>query len=461
MSVNYEFLSKCQKLHFAGIGGISMSTLAALAIERGCTVTGSDRSRNANVKKLEEKGVTIYDGHYPENVEGCDALVYTAALDPSNPELVRARELRIPLVSRGTYLGFLMSGYKNRIGVSGTHGKTTTTSMISHIFLRAGLDPTVANGAILPEIGGAYRAGSKERFVYEACEYKDSFLSFCPTDAVITNIELDHTDYFVSLEHIIESFSKAVACAERVVVNLDNPNTMKALKNYKGRIIGVSTLDQNAEYYAKDVTYRHGRGSYTLVSKGVELCKIALPVIGEFNVYNSLCASALAAEHGVSPEVISDAMSDFAGASRRFEKKAEIGGVMIYDDYAHHPSECEPTLNAALEMSFSSLYCVFQPHTYSRTHDLLCDFERIFSNALKKGVKVIFAPIYAAREVDTMGVSSKLLANDTGALSFESFDEITNYLAEHVQKGDLVLTMGAGDVYKIGTDLVKKLEEKV
>lgn len=437
-----------------------MSTLAALALERGCQVTGSDRSRNINVERLIEKGVTVYDGHYPENVEGCDAVVYTAALDSSNPELVRARELGIPLVSRGSYLGFLMSGYEKRIGVSGTHGKTTTTSMISHVFLKAGLDPTVANGAILPEIGGAYRAGSKERFVYEACEYKDSFLSFCPTDAVITNIELDHTDYFVSLEHIISSFSKAVSRADRVFVNMDNPNTLRALEGYGGRVIRVSTLDESADFFAKDVTYRHGRGSYTLTKQGRELCRIELPVIGEFNVYNSLCASAVAFEFGVAPEVIADAMSDFAGASRRFEKKAEIGGVMIYDDYAHHPSECEPTLSAALDMNFSNLYCVFQPHTYSRTHDLLSDFERIFGKALEKGVKVIFAPIYAARETNTMGVSSKLLADDIGALSFESFDEITDYLAQNVRAGDLVLTMGAGDVYKIGSSLIKRLADK-
>ena len=459
MSHSYDYLNNCKKLHFAGIGGISMSTIAALALERGCTVTGSDRSRNASIERLEKRGVKIYEGHHAENVEGCDALVYTAALDPDNPELVRARELGIPLVSRGEYLGFLMSTYERRIGVSGTHGKTTTTSMISHVFLAAGLDPTVANGAVLPEIGGAYRAGGKERFVYEACEYKDSFLSFCPTDAVITNIELDHTDYFRDLEHIISSFAKAVSCAERVFVNKDNPNTMKALEHFNGKIITVSVLDPDADYYAKNVKYNHGLGSYTLCSGGDELCKIELPVIGEFNVYNSLCACAVSHAFGVSPEIISRAMSGFRGASRRFELKARVRNIDVYNDYAHHPSECALTLNAALQMGYDRIYCVFQSHTYSRTHDLLSDFESIFKDAKAKGIAVIFAPIYAARETDTMGVSAEIMARDVGALSFQSFDEIAEYLASAVQDGEMVLTMGAGDVYKIGVRLIELLSE--
>jgi len=460
MSAGYDFLSRCKRLHFAGIGGISMSTIAALALERGCLVTGSDRSVNANVVKLREKGITVYEGHFPENVEGCDAVVYTAALDNSNPELVRARELGIPLVSRGEYLGFLMSTYDRRIGVSGTHGKTTTTSMISHIFLGAGLDPTVANGAVLPEIGGAYRAGSKESFIYEACEYKDSFLSFCPTDAVITNIELDHTDYFRDLDHIISSFAKAVSSAERVFVNKDNPNTLKALEGFEGQIITVSVQDGNADYFAKDVTYSNGFGSYTLCSGGEALCRIVLPVIGEFNVYNSLCASAVSHTFGVSPALISRSMASFAGASRRFERKASINGVDVYDDYAHHPSECALTINAALQMGYKRFYCVFQSHTYSRTHDLLSDFETIFSGAIERGVQVIFAPIYAARETDTMGISAEKMASDVGAISFSGFDEIAEYLADRVEPGDLVLTMGAGDVYKIGLRLIDLLNRK-
>ena len=460
MSYSYEFLSKCKKLHFVGIGGISMSTLAVLAADNGCTVTGSDRCESEAVKRLMSKGIKITIGHFAENINGADAVVYTAALDCSNPELAAAKEQGIPLISRGEYLGYLMSVYKNRIGVSGTHGKTTTTSMISHIFIDAGLDPTVANGAILPEIGGAYREGSLDSFVYEACEYKDSFLSFCPTDAVITNIELDHTDYFKSIEHIIDSFSKAVAPAHRVFVNKDNANALKALENYKGEIVTVSLKDENADYYAADVRYEHGLAKYTLCSKGKRLCEVSLQLIGEFNVYNSLCASAVSLAFGVSPETISSSLNSFTGAARRFERKGFVGGVAVYDDYAHHPSECRSTLEAIARLGYDNIYCVFQPHTYSRTHDLLHDFENTFSTAKKRGINMIFAEIYAARETDTMGVSSMLLASDMGALSFDSFEKIADHLANNVKSGDLVLTMGAGDVYKVGEILMNKLSAK-
>ena len=460
MSYSYDFLSKCKKLHFVGIGGISMSTLAVLAADNGCAVTGSDRSESEAVKRLVSKGIKVTVGHFAENVAGADAVVYTAALDSSNPELAAAEKQGIPLVSRGEYLGYLMSVYKNRIGVSGTHGKTTTTSMISHIFIDAGLDPTVANGAILPEIGGAYREGSLDSFVYEACEYKDSFLSFCPTDAVITNIELDHTDYFRSIEHIIESFSKAVSPARRVFVNKDNANALKALENYRGETVTVSLKDEGADFYAADVKYEHGLANYTLCRKGERLCEVSLQLIGEFNVYNSLCAAAVATVFGVSPETISSSLKTFTGAARRFERKGSIGDVAVYDDYAHHPSECRSTLDAVAKLGYDNVYCVFQPHTYSRTHDLLADFENTFSAAQKRGINMIFAEIYAARETDTMGVSSELLASDIDALSFDSFEKIAEYLVKTVKSGDLVLTMGAGDVYKIGELLMKKLSEK-
>lgn len=462
MSVTNEFLSGCKKLYFAGIGGISMSTIAAFALDKGCEVSGSDRGRNENIIRLEKRGVKINSDHLPENIDpSLDALIYTAALENDNPELVRARELGIPLVSRGRYLGYLMSEYKERIGVSGTHGKTTTTGMISHIFLTAGLDPTIASGAMLPEIGGAYHSGGREKFIYEACEYKDSFLSFCPTDAVITNIELDHTDYFNSIEQIISSFSKAVSGARRVFVNKDNVGAMKALENFKGEVITVSLSDEGADFYVRDLKFFHGCGSYRLFFKGEEVCLVQLPVIGKFNVYNSLCAAALSYTHGVSGEIISKALMSFTGAARRFERRAIVKGVAVYDDYAHHPSECRSTLEAAKELGYNSMYCVFQPHTYSRTHDLLADFEAAFKDALDKGVNVIFAKIYAARETDTLGISSEKLARDIGAVSFESFEEIADYIASRAKEGDLVLTMGAGDVYKAGLMLIDRLEKRM
>lgn len=451
-----EILDKSKRLHFAGIGGISMSTIAVLAKKKGYAVTGSDHSESDAVLRLREMGIPVVIGHLPESVEGKDAVVYTAALGMDNPELANAVRLGIPLISRGDFLGYLMGDYETRVGVSGTHGKTTTTSMIAHILIAAGMDPTVANGAILPEIGGAYRIGGKDHFVYEACEYKDSFLSFDPSIAVITNIELDHTDYFPSIEAIIASFKKSIEPSSAVVANIDSDNVKKALEGYDGWVIGVSLTDSTADFYPANLRYEHGTGVYTLCRKGIELCEIRLPVIGSFNVYNSLCAAAVAITCGVEPDLLAESMTTFKSAARRFERKGVVNGIAVYDDYAHHPDEISATLSAAAGLDYSKLWCVFQPHTYSRTHDLLDEFEKAFSAA----DQVIFADIYAARETDTLGVSSALLAKDTGGLYFPSFEEIAAYLAEHAVPGDLVLTMGAGDVYKVGNRLLEKLKEK-
>ncbi len=448
-----EILDRAKTLHFAGIGGISMSTIALLALKKGYAVSGSDRSESDAVKKLMAAGIPVTIGHLPKSVEGKDAVVYTAALGMDNPELARATELGVPLISRGEFLGYLMCDYETRIGVSGTHGKTTTTSMIAHLFEHAGYDPTVANGAILPKIGSAYRPGGDDYFVYEACEYKDSFLSFEPSIAVITNLELDHTDYFESLEAIIASFQKAIEPAHAVVANLDSENVKRALAGYEGWVIGVSLTDENADFSPRDLRYEHGTGVYTLCKKGTPLCEIRLPVIGEFNVYNSLCAAAIAVTCGVEPADVAAAFPTFSGAARRFERKGQARGIAVYDDYAHHPDEIKATLEAATHLNYERIFCVFQPHTYSRTHDLLPQFEVAFGAA----DQVIFADIYAARETDTKGVSSALLAKDTGGLYLPSFEAIADYLAETAKAGDLILTMGAGDVYKIAGMVLAKL----
>lgn len=451
-------LENTHSLHFAGIGGISMSTLAMLALKKGYTVTGSDRSQSDAVKKLMDAGISVTIGHLPQSVEGKDAVVYTAALGMENPELAHAAELGIPLISRGEFLGYIMGAYDTRIGISGTHGKTTTTSMLSHLFIAAGYDPTVANGAILPEIGGAYRLGSPDYFVYEACEYKDSFLSFQPSISVITNVELDHTDYFESLDAIIASFRKSIEPSHAVVANMDSENVKRALAGYTGWVIGISLTDENADFYPKDLQFDHGMGSYTLCKKGIPLCQIHLPVIGEFNVYNSLCAAAVAITCGIDPTTVADAFPTFVGASRRFERKgvaAVTGGkVAVYDDYAHHPDEIKATLAAAARLGYRRVRCIFQPHTYSRTYDLLDDFKTSFSAA----DEVIFADIYAARETDTKGVSSSLLADLAGGLYLPSFEAIADYLAKTAKDGDLILTMGAGDVYKIAKLVLDRLE---
>lgn len=453
-----EILDGAKNLHFAGIGGISMSTIALLALKKGFAVTGSDRSESDAVKKLMAAGIPVTIGHLPESVEGKDAVIYTAALGMENPELSHAVELGIPLISRGEFLGYLMCDYQTRIGVSGTHGKTTTTSMISHLMIHAGYDPTVANGAILPQIGSAYRPGSEDYFVYEACEYKDSFLSFEPSIAVITNVELDHTDYFDSIEAIIASFRKAIEPSHAVVANMDSKNVKKALVGYDGWVIGISLVDENADFYPRDLRYDHGKGVYTLCKKGIPLCEITLPVIGEFNVYNSLCAAAVAITCGVEPAEVAAAFPSFTGAARRFEQKGivsvEGGQIAVYDDYAHHPDEIKATLEAATRLGYNRVICIFQPHTYSRTHDLLPQFKEAFGAA----DEVIFADIYAARETDTKGVSSALLAKETGRRYLPSFEAIADDLAKNAKAGDLILTMGAGDVYKVAGMVLERLK---
>ena len=450
-------LDSAKTLHFAGIGGISMSTIALLAKKKGFLVTGSDRSQSDAVRKLIAAGIPVTIGHLPESVEGKDAVIYTAALGMENPELSRAAELNIPLISRGEFLGYMMCDYQTRIGISGTHGKTTTTSMIAHLMVQAGFDPTVANGAILPKIGSAYRPGGNDYFVYEACEYKDSFLSFEPSIAVVTNIELDHTDYFNSIDAIIASFRKAIEPAHAVIANLDSENVKKALAGYEGWVIGVSLTDETADFSSRDLRYEHGMGVYTLCRKGIPLCEIRLPVIGEFNVYNSLCAAAVAVTCGIEPSDVASALPSFTGAARRFECKGiarvDGGTVAVYDDYAHHPDEIKATLGAASRLGYNRIFCVFQPHTYSRTHDLLPQFEAAFGAA----DQVIFADIYAARETDTKGVSSALLAKDTGGLYLPSFEAIADYLAETAKAGDLILTMGAGDVYKVANMVLERM----
>ena len=446
-----EALHGAKKLHFVGIGGVSISALALLSLERGYTVSGSDRSPGVFSKKCEEKGIKVIYGHFAESADDCDAIIYTAAVPLSSPELARGRERGIPLITRADFLGYIMEDYDKRFGISGTHGKTTTTSMLSHIFISAGLNPTVANGAVTEELGGSLGIGGNEYFVYEACEYKDSFLSFSPTTAVITNIELDHTDYYPSLDSVIRSFAKSLEGASVAVINADDENALLASRDFKGRLIKISLLDESADYYAKDLHYERGRGVYTLCKNGVALSQISLSVIGAFNVYNSLCAAACASESGVSPCDIASALSSFKPAKRRFEIKREKDGIIIADDYAHHPSEIAATLKGVKGIGAERIICIFQPHTYTRTRDLFDSFVW----ALSAADIVILAKIFPARETDTLGVSSEMLAEKLdSALYFDSFEEIASYVSKIMRRGDIVLTMGAGDVYKVGEMLL-------
>lgn len=442
----FNILDNAKKLYFIGIGGISMSGIAVFAREMGYVVSGSDRSESDLTARLRESGVRIYLSHAAEHVEGADAVVFTAAVGADNPEMAYAAENGIPTVSRAQFLGYIMCRYENKIGISGTHGKSTTSSMLSHVFLEAGLDPTVALGAELSELGGAYRMGQGRDFIYESCEYKDSFLSFYPDVAVILNIDHDHVDYFLTMEQMVESFRQSIKTAHTVIALAEDARVDSALEGYDGRVIRFG-MDKGCDFYPEALTYEKGKARFTVMAFGERLCEVALAVPGEHNVLDALAASAAAYVGGVNAEDIGRGLGNFVGARRRFERKGSVRGIDVYDDYAHHPTEIRATLDGISKLGYRRVICVFQPHTYSRTAELFDDFTASFGAV----DEVVFVDIFSARETDTLGVSSKMLEEQVeGAKYFDSFDKTVGYLHTAAHAGDLVLTMGAGDVYKIG-----------
>lgn len=453
--------NKPEHIHFIGIGGISMSGLAEILLDEGFEVSGSDAHESDLTRHLEERGARVYYGQRASNIEkepGIQVVVYTAAIHADNPELAAVREKNIPTLTRAELLGEMMRNYKQSIAVSGTHGKTTTTSMITDILLAAEKDPTVTVGGILKDIGGNIRVGGPELFVTEACEYTNSFLSFFPTMEVILNIEEDHLDFFKDIEDIRHSFrlfAEKLPASGTLVINSGIQKMEEITKDLPCRVV---TFGKNlsSDYSAADIAYdEFARPSYDLIVRGEKVCRVTLGVPGEHNVYNSLAAIAIAMELGIGFEAILPGLKHFTGTDRRFEKKGEIGGVTIIDDYAHHPQEIKATLAAAKNYPHRKLWCVFQPHTYTRTKAFLDEF----AQALSAADEVILADIYAARETDTLGVSSKDIAErleklGTKAHFIPSFDEIETFILENCIHGDLLITMGAGDIVKVGEKLL-------
>lgn len=448
-------------VHFIGIGGISMSGLAEILLEAGFTVSGSDSQETGLTRHLEERGARVYYGQRSSNIEkepGIDVVVYTAAIHEDNPEYKAAKEKELPMLSRAELLGEMMRNYKQSIAVSGTHGKTTTTSMITDILLAGELDPTISVGGILQDIGGNIRVGGSEVFVTEACEYTNSFLSFYPTIEVILNIEEDHLDFFKDIEDIRRSFrlfAEKLPAGGLLVVNSDIEAVDALVKGLKCRVVTFGT-DMSCAYTARNISYdAYARPSYDLVIQGEVVSRITLGVTGEHNVYNSLGAIAVALELGLGMDAVMAGLKKFTGTDRRFEKKGEIGGITIIDDYAHHPQEIRATLSAAKNYPHKKLWCVFQPHTYTRTKAFLDQF----AETLAAADEVILADIYAARETDTLGVSSRDIAErierlGTKAHYIPSFDEIETFILEHCIQGDVLITMGAGDIVKVGEKLL-------
>ena len=446
-------------VHFIGIGGISMSGLAEILLDEGFTISGSDSKESDLTKHLEAKGISVFYGQKASNIiPGIDLIVYTAAIHEDNPEFAQAKAQGLPMLSRAELLGQIMDNYEQSIAVAGTHGKTTTTSMISQILLEAKTDPTITVGGILEAINGNLRVGESEVFISEACEYTNSFLNFRPKYSIILNVEAEHLDFFKDLDDIRKSFHKFAAntlADGATIINGEIDNYTEIVEGLPQRIITYG-LNSSYDYYAENITYdEKACAIFSVMHDGQKIMDVHLNVPGKHNVSNSLAAIALCDIMDIPNEAVISGLLKFGGANRRFQYKGKIDGITIIDDYAHHPTEIKATLTAAANYPHERLVLVFQPHTYSRTKAFLDDFAEVLSMA----DVVVLADIYAAREQNTYGVSSKdilhlLKKKGTEAYYLPSFEEIEKFLLKNCINGDLLITMGAGNVVEIGEALL-------
>ena len=451
-----------KKIHCIGIGGIGLSAVAEILMARGYDISGSDMKESDMTAKLARDGARIHIGHNAENVEGKDLVIYSSAISMENPELARATELGIPTVTRAQALGALMEEYDSSIAISGTHGKTTTTSMVSLILKNAQKEPTILVGGNLPEINGNVYVGQNDYFVTEACEYMDSFLNLKPKIEIILNIDSDHLDYFKDVDHIARSFDKFAKLVPEngAVIAYDaKPFVQSVISGLPNAI--TFGLSESCDYYASDINFDNdGMPQFKVNHGGKVLGQIELAVPGEHNILNALAAFACCHIQGVAVEDIIKTLDGYTGTHRRFDLLGETStGIRIVDDYAHHPTEIKATLAAVRNMKHNTLWCLFQPHTYTRTMALLDDFATAFDEA----DKVVLAEIYAAREKNIHKISSKTLMNkikehdvNKDVYFFEDFEEIASFVYNNAQEGDLVITMGAGDIYKVGEMILEK-----
>ena len=454
--MNHDILSYIapgRKAHLVGIGGVSMAPLAEVLQGEGVVITGSDAHESKTVAHLRSLGIPVTIGHLPESVAGAGCVIRTAAVHDDNPEIAAARAAGIPVFERAQAWGAIMKGYQNALCVSGTHGKTTTTSMCTHIFMAAQADPTVMIGGTLPLLGAGHRVGKGDTIILESCEYCDSFLSFLPTVAVILNIEADHLDYFKDLADVEKSFRSFAALVPHrgmVVANAEDENTMETLKGLDRPMLTFGL--EKGDVHAANLTWEKGLPSFDVTVKGEKYAHAALAVPGVHNVKNALAAAAAAWALHIPAAAVETGLATFRGAGRRMEHKGSINGAQVYDDYAHHPGELTALLTAVRELGYDRVVCAFQPHTYSRTKALFDDFVE----ALKLADLAILTDIYAARETDTLGVSSAQLAGRIpGAEYCPTLADVTARLRELARPGDLLLTVGAGDIYTAGEALVK------
>ncbi|MBD7910955.1 UDP-N-acetylmuramate--L-alanine ligase [Clostridium cibarium] len=458
--MSFDFINdKHMKIHFIGIGGISMSGLAAVLLNKGYRVSGSDFKESEILDKLRDKGAEIYIGHDKNNLVNVDLVVYTAAIPDSNPELAEAKKQNIKLMDRAEFLGLIMKGHKYNVAISGTHGKTTCTSMISHVTLEANLDPTILVGGELDLIGGNYRIGESEYFITEACEYKESFLKFPPYVGIILNIDADHLDYYRDIDHITETFEKFshLIPENGYLIGYGGDERVKNILS-KANCNTVTYGFDDENLVAKNISFDNkGCATFTLCENGKDLFEVILNNPGKHNILNALSTIAVSLIFNIPYDDIITGLKKCKGAHKRFEYKGEKNGVTVIDDYAHHPTEIKATLSTAKKIKHNKVYCVFQPHTYTRTKTLFDEFTTAFSDA----DELILMDIYAAREKNTGLVSSDELGDairKTGlkCTNVHSHDEGTAYLEKVATAGDLILTVGAGDVVIVGEKYLTK-----
>ena len=451
----HDYIVPGKRAHLVGIGGVSMSPLAEVLQGEGLIITGSDMKESPTVDRLRSLGIPVVIGHFPESVEGKDLIIRTAAVHNENPEIAAALAAGIPVFERAEAWGSIMRRYENALCISGTHGKTTTTSMCTHIALAARVDPTVMIGGTLPLLGTGHRVGKGKTIILESCEYCNSFLSFFPTVAVILNVEADHLDFFKDLndvERSFRAFADLVPAGGTVLANGEDANTMEALKGKEGVVtFGL----ESGDFHCANLTWDEGYPSFDLVHHGETVCHIELQVPGIHNVKNAIAASSAACILGIPGEAISRGLGDFRGAGRRFEYKGKCNGADVYDDYAHHPGELKALLDMTAALGYKRVICAFQPHTYTRTKALFHEFAQV----LAQPDVTYLAEIFAAREKNEVGITSEdLAAAVEGAKAAPSLEELARWLKEEARPGDLILTVGAGNIYTVGEAIAEKSE---
>lgn len=452
-----QLLKEIKRVHFIGIGGSGMCPLAEILHAQGYEVSGSDVNESETLGRIRALGIPVSMPQKAENIEGAEMIVYTAALLPDNPELCAAKASGIPTFERSKLFGAITRIYDNAVCVCGTHGKTTVTAMLTHVFIKTGMDPSAVIGGRLPLTGTNGRVGKTENIICEACEFVDTFLDLSPDVAVILNLDEDHMDYFKTMDNLIASFTKFCNLTTRtLVINASDPEVLKAVENADKKQTVTFGYSSDCDFYPENISYTRGAyAKFDICHRGENVCTVQLGIPGEHNVLNALSAVAAAYVSGVEIKESAAAIESFGGAGRRFEKIGEFNGITLVDDYAHHPTELEVTLSAAKKMDYNKVWAVHQPFTYSRTSLLMDDFARVLSIA----DEVVMTEIMGSREVNTYGVyTSQLAEKIPGSVWFNTFDEVARYVVDNAKSGDLVITLGCGDIYKAGKIMIKLWE---